>query len=118
MYNVFRYPDVVRPGTDKETQVVHLIHTFRAEESATKLLKIEIRRNVKEVMHLINTFWARIKDKMYHLSRKSKYINFTLGKGFGTCEKKSRIEVKMKLEILKLVPAIPGLWGGEGGRQH
>ena len=73
---------------------------------------------MKEVMHLINTFWARIKDKMYHLSRKSKYINFTLGKGFGTCEKKSRIEVKVILEILKLVPAIPGLWGGEGGRQN
>ena len=102
------------PSTDKEAQVVHLIHTFRAEESGTRFLKIEIRKNVKEVMHLINTFWARIKDKMYHLSRKSKHIHFTLG----TCEKKSRIEVKVILEILKLVPAIPGLWGGEGRRQH
>ena len=32
-FNVFHYPDVMRSSTNKESQVVHLVNAFRAQES-------------------------------------------------------------------------------------
>ena len=37
LWCVLGYPDVMCPSTDKEAQVVHFIHTFRAEESAARI---------------------------------------------------------------------------------
>ena len=33
LWDVWDYPDVVSSSSDEESEVVHLVHTFRAEES-------------------------------------------------------------------------------------
>ena len=33
LWDVWDYPDVVSSSSDEEAEVVHLVHTFRAEES-------------------------------------------------------------------------------------
>ena len=33
LWDVWAHPDVVSSSSDKEAEVVHLVHTFRAEES-------------------------------------------------------------------------------------